>query len=756
MKNSPCLFSTRCLLAAVTLLPVVATATTVNYDGTDPSLIQTHPIYSGMTALFPGASLTDNTVNVTGGSTTCGIHGGLGTGAETVSGNLVRIAQDSAMDPIISGGDIYGGYSDSGAANRNRVEISSGTIDAMVYGGFVFDSGTSSGGTSGNSVLVSGGQVNRWFIYGGQVNGGSGTATDNQIEITGGQISCSSLIAGASREGAATNNRIHITGGVINVMGTIQGGQSYTKASNNSIIIEGGTVSGNIAGGAIIVDQRMPGAKVATNNTVTIHATANVAQTKLYGGWDIDVTGATDLKTGNTLNLYGEGITVISAANFETYNFYLSDSSAPGSTVLTLTTGDTTDLQGVKVNVGVSGSLRPLDLGDQVTLIDASAGGISGLPSNTIATSTGMQGVTLEYFFDLEVLNNQLVATVREAAVADQSKALSEGFLSGLALGNQGADLLAGRGISSALQAARRGQAEVAQENAAAGTGGENAGKFGNWTGFSAMQGGTQRISTGSHVDLDGFSLLAGVAKGFSLTPGELSLAAFFEYGYGSFDTFNNFSGSEVRGSGHSNCYGGGVLARMDFTPSATGFFHAEAAARGGYIDNEYGSTDLAGSVGQWAGYDAGTTYFGLHAGAGYQWNAKENLGIDTGAQFMWTRQNGKDVRLTTGDAVSFEDADSVRLRLGSRATYAVSKKLNLYGGLAWEYEFGGDADASTGGYSIAAPSLGGSTGIGELGFSFTPFDSGKFASLVLSLGVEGYVGKREGVSGNGQINYRF
>ncbi len=70
---------------------------------------------------------------------------------------------------------------------------------------------------------------------------------------------------------------------------------------------------------------------------------------------------------------------------------------------------------------------------------------------------------------------------------------------------------------------------------------------------------------------------------------------------------------------------------------------------------------------------------------------------------------------------------DSSRLRSGGRFAYTVN-----------EY---------------SAPSLRGDTGIGELGLTWAPS-----ATLPLSvdLGVQGYVGTREGVSGNLQITWEF
>ena len=53
----------------------------------------------------------------------------------------------------------------------------------------------------------------------------------------------------------------------------------------------------------------------------------------------------------------------------------------------------------------------------------------------------------------------------------------------------------------------------------------------------------------------------------------------------------------------------------------------------------------------------------------------------------------------------------------------------------------------------IDAPTLKGDTGMGEIGLSFKPSADSK---LSLNFGVSGYVGVREGVSGNFQARYEF
>ena len=52
-----------------------------------------------------------------------------------------------------------------------------------------------------------------------------------------------------------------------------------------------------------------------------------------------------------------------------------------------------------------------------------------------------------------------------------------------------------------------------------------------------------------------------------------------------------------------------------------------------------------------------------------------------------------------------------------------------------------------------AGASLRGDTGIGELGLTFTPSQT---LPLSFDLGVQGYVGKHEGVGGTAMLTYSF
>ena len=127
---------------------------------------------------------------------------------------------------------------------------------------------------------------------------------------------------------------------------------------------------------------------------------------------------------------------------------------------------------------------------------------------------------------------------------------------------------------------------------------------------------------------------------------------------------------------------------------------------------------------------------------------------LDLYGKYFWTHQQSASVTLSTGDPVKFKDADSHRIRLGGRFAYVVNDYVSPYIGAAWEYELDGKQRATTyDRYDLNRPSLSGSTGIGELGLTLKP---AKELPLSFDLGVQGYVGKREGVTGALQIRYEF
>ncbi len=711
-----------------------------------------------------------NTVNInTSGSVANSIYGGytLASGADA-SNNTINIYSGN-------NGSIIGGLSNNGQANNNRILIGlgAGTI-SDIWGGL------GDTGASGNTITLSGGVFSNALIVGGQawgnivnnvvtINAFSGslfqvtgsnspnppydTFTGNTLNINGADTARGTIASIARFEyinfgSGVTDPKIsnlYISNGQ-DVKLNVGSGESVDFGA----IIRPGT-GGDVGGitktgaGTLILNAANTYTGMTTVRDGTLFLGGSIASNMLSlhnGATFINGSGSHSLN-GGTLNVHGQASYMgnLSAQNAR-LNFFVPQNMSSGSTMLAVT--GATDITGGTVNVGIEGGSSPLKAGDQVVLINAGTlfGTLIGTPVNSTANGQGMQGVTLKYAFDILTDNNKLLATVSSTGptVNEQTKALSEGFVSGLGLVTQGADVAAGQGMTSAVSAAK--------SSTTGGGGGMPV------AGFGALSGGSVRYNSGSHVDMHSLSLLAGLALGTDITPGRLTLGAFFEYGNGSYNTYNSFNNAaSVEGDGNTHYLGGGILGRMDFIDTGSGHFYTEASARAGTVYNNYESSDLRDANGREASYDSTSAYYGLHLGTGYIWNITDKASLDLYGKYFWTRQTGDSITLSTGDPIDFDDVYSSRLRFGSRFAYLVNEYVSPYVGAAWEHEFDGKARASTNGYDMKAPSLRGDTGIGELGLTFTPSQT---LPLSFDLGVQGYVGKREGVTGSLQAKYEF
>jgi outer membrane autotransporter protein len=270
---------------------------------------------------------------------------------------------------------------------------------------------------------------------------------------------------------------------------------------------------------------------------------------------------------------------------------------------------------------------------------------------------------------------------------------------------------------------------------------------------FAFLERGHSRYDSGSRVDVDSRLLMAGLSGALALSSGTLTLGGFITHGTGDYDTRNSFANTaRVKGSGDSQYTGFGLLARLDLTGADTGHPYLEASLQGGRVKTEFRSGDLIDAFGRGAKYDSASNYYGGHLAAGYLWQTRQGE-LDLYGQWLYTRREGDTVTLNTGDPIRFAAVESQRLRLGGRYAWTVNETIKPYLGLAWEREFGGKARATTYGYEIDAPKLKGDTGIVELGLSTHPSPA---RPLRIELGVQGYAGKREGVSAMLKVEYRF
>jgi outer membrane autotransporter protein len=173
-----------------------------------------------------------------------------------------------------------------------------------------------------------------------------------------------------------------------------------------------------------------------------------------------------------------------------------------------------------------------------------------------------------------------------------------------------------------------------------------------------------------------------------------------------------------------------------------------------GWARTDFNTDDIRFN-GQRADFESSSPYYGAHGGLGYVWKLPgldDKGSLDLSAKLIWTRQSGDSLNVHE-DRVRFKDADSLRTCVGGRFAYAINEYVAPYVGAYWEHEFDGKIRSTVNNRRINSPDLTGDTGIGELGLSLKP---SKDLPLSFDLGVQGYVGKREGVTGSLQVRFEF
>ena len=691
------------------------------------------------------ADLIDNSVMISGGKI-----GDVFFGAYTEGSGIVAYNSVTLTDGLING-EVYGGASTkNGIAEYNSVTVSGGTINMLATGGVSIDNVARY-----NNVTVTGGTI-KGSIYGGmsEIN-----AIENKVMISGGNIGGDVCGAESKAESSATGNEVIISGtptfesaygtniyGASTFDGEITGnkvtisGRPVFKFNDpdKNIKIYGGYVDrdGNVTGNSVEINGDMKftealeiyggygGTGAVTGNSVTISGRPIfAADSVIYGGY----SASGGEVSGNILNIKSTGITVSNIKNFDVYNFYLPDTVQADDVLLTVTGGSSneqTDLKGSSVNVGITGSAPALKSGDNVTLLH-NANGI--LADETTVYGKMTQGVSLEYDFTTVLQNgDSLVTTIIKSGISDDTKSLVETQAAAAGFINSGADLLVSSGITS------MSKVTSAEDNAI----------------FGAMSGGSMRYDTGSHADVKGYNFALGMGKAVANNAGRLTFGPFVEYGYGDYTSYLD---NGVRGDGKTKYYGVGVLARQD---DKSGVYY-EGSLRYGRMDADYASNDL-GTAGVHSSYDSSSAYYGAHLGIGKVTGLNDTTKADVYAKLLYTHQNGDSVTLQgegNGEVYDFDAVDSTRARVGARVSKAYSERGTGYVGLAYEYEFDGEARATVKGFSTPAPSIKGSSGLVELGYILQPQGVN---DPTINIGLQGWGGKKQGFTGNVDFVWTF
>ena len=514
-------------------------------------------------------------------------------------------------------------------------------------------------------------------------------------------------------------NKSDITNGYVagTLVALADGGQ--VEINNQTVMVSYSTVD-DVYGTGIVASGNV---SARINNQTIVLDNATV----VGGVYDVSIKNGTSTRSGNDVELTNSrlqlsGINEVgSISGFDTIGLNVTEANKMNA-VLTVkkATGGQTEFDGVTIEIA---SDDFLDSSDTYQLINVEGGkytfkDLTVKESHTFieTTYTADGDVVLGNGENLTSENN--LFNNKTVKATESSKTLAESLLGTVAFINQGAEFIADEGIAAMVDAA----------------------KLGEVTAFGVMQGGSTHYNTGSYVDVDGVTFMAGA--GLRVNP-NWTMAGFIEAGWA--NSAGHVEGT--RGDGDHEYFGVGFATRYQ----TDGVLYVDGSLRAGRATTEFAGRYAQDS----ASYDAKSLYASAHVGLGAMWGLTESLKLDTYARYT--------VTYLDDDNVSLNNRYDDRLELDSTVTHAVRAGARLLGdfndyaswkvGAAYEHVFDGDAESAVNSFSLDVPSLEGDTGVFELGLRIRPSLESNWA---VDLGAKGYVGDREGVTGNMTVRYSF
>ena len=694
--------------------------------------------------------LGDTSLNITGGTYEAAVLGG----------GSAKAGQGDASNKRDVSADVMGtAHVENVAAN-----ITGGTINTMDH----------NSGLDGFGIPAS--------VVGGGVAYSKSTVTTNKVEATVGNVDMTiagkgvklsgDIYAGGFAHGAKTaasvnSTRLTIADATLGAadfqVNVFAGGYAALGATStvktSEVTIANSKIFGNVYGGGNKADAQ---SNVTVENSVITLDGADVTGIVSTESFEPSVnaalmrlaeadTGAGDAeanKTQRTINLINSkmGTLQISAKQDTETSLYLVGSNTVGE----ITGGKASEI--VFDGTGTPAGEAILTLTKEGASFDMS--GDKDIVARNVASGTLLVDgkyktaaettVTLENAFgdvvydlgkdaidstDLLLTDAGIVIGTGDKAqtigassvkVSESSKTLAEAQLGSVALVTQGAEFVADEGMRSIRAAAKEG----------------------SFTAFGAMAGGYNRYETGSHVDVEGFSLAVGTAGRIN----NLTLAGFVEAGWASSESHV----ASTEADADHDYYGVGAAMRYDFQSP----FYLDGAVRLGQISTEFDGSYGTGT----AKYDADGLYATAHIGAGYVFDLTPDVKLDAYGRYLLSYVEGDDVTLESDakERFSMDDTTTHAVRLGARLEGAF-QTFDWYPGLAYEHVFDGKAkgELKFAGATAAldAPSLKDDSAIVDLGFTMKPEANGPWT---IGVGLKGYAGDRRGGTGSVNVLYTF
>ena len=686
--------------------------------------------------------LGDTSLNITGGTLNGIVGGGLSylytssaltdavvtTHVENVAANITggtinTMDHNSGLDGFGIPASVVGGgvaYSKS-TVTTNKVEATVGNVDMTI---------------AGKGVKLSGDIYAGGFAHGAKtaasVNSTRLTIADATLGAANFQVN---VFAGgyAALGATSTVKTSEVTIANSKIFGNVYGGgnkadaQSNVTVENSVITLDGADVTGIVSTESFEPSVNAALMRLAEADTGAGDAEANKTQRTINLINSKMGTLLISAKQDTETTLYLEGSNTVGTVTGQASEIVFDGTGTPaGGAILTLTKDSASfDMSGDKDIVArnvASGTLLvdgkyKTAAETTVTLENAFGDVVYDLGKDAIDSA------------DLLLTDAGIVIGTGDTAqtigassvkVSESSKTLAEAQLGSVAFVTQGAEFVADEGMRSIRAAAKEG----------------------SFTAFGAMAGGYNRYETGSHVDVEGFSLAVGTAGRIN----NLTLAGFVEAGWASSESHV----ASTEADADHDYYGVGAAMRYDFQSP----FYLDGAVRLGQISTEFDGSYGTGT----AKYDADGLYATAHIGAGYVFDLTPDVKLDAYGRYLLSYVEGDDVTLESDakERFSMDDTTTHAVRLGARLEGAF-QTFDWYAGLAYEHVFDGKAkgELKFAGATAAldAPSLKDDSAIVDLGFTMKPEANGPWT---IGVGLKGYAGDRRGGTGSVNVLYTF
>ena len=545
-------------------------------------------------------------------------------------------------------------------------------------------------------------------VYGGVFE--YGIASDNTITIENSEIG---VIQGAVVATFDPNSGTKANKNVINLDGVkvyyVYGTMGGAEVKENGIIISGGT--------EVISDVTVAYGCVAKDNYLTVKGNENDLSKAFVVGYM-----ASNIHENNALNLESFNGKIYNLSNFDKINYEKLDLNKLDVVTINKSDGG---LENTKIDIISFAGGQNFEVGKTVDLLivedkNSWDKSFTNLNKQTTTNAGVAQVITSDIAKD--EANQTITATIKGVELADQTMLVAENRAVAAAFVNQGTDL-----IADSLDTLSRDA------------------KYGVKT-FAAVHGNRSKYDVNSDIKINGWSTIVGVGSETEHNGGDFSWGVFYENGSGNYRTFNSFNNEYFRGDGSLVYNGGGIAARYE---NAHGVY-TEGSLRAGMLKSDM---DNALSDGENKyGYSSESEYYGVHIGIGQIIPLSESSDLDVYGKFFHTYTEGDSFKVGT-DEFEFDSINSDRLRVGARLTTNKENKFSTYYGLAYEYEFNGDAEMRAAGMSAPTQSLQGSSYMAEVGFNYQPTPESPWS---FDLNMRGYAGEREGATFNVQATYTF